>query len=88
MVKFAANVFVTVQALFQLISKFQIVFFFNTATVNNYGNGIAKILFGIGTPEEVYLECKKALQQEKETKDESIQENYDSNEVDQQCFFN
>lgn len=33
--------------------------FFNTATVNNYGNGIAKILFGIGTPEEVYLECKK-----------------------------
>lgn len=48
--------------------------FFNTATVNNYGNGIAKILFGIGTPEEVYLECKKTLQEEKETKDESFQD--------------
>lgn len=48
--------------------------FFNTATVNNYGNGIAKILFGIGTPEEVYLECKKALQEEEETKYESFQD--------------
>ena len=48
--------------------------FFNTATVNNYGNGIAKILFGIGTPEEVYLECKKALQEEEETKYEGFQD--------------
>lgn len=48
--------------------------FFNTATVNNYGNGIAKILFSIGTPEEVYLEYKKTLQEEKETKDESFQD--------------
>lgn len=39
--------------------------FFNTATVNNYGNGIAKILFGIGTPEEVYLECKKHFKKRK-----------------------
>lgn len=74
MVKFAANVFVTVQALFQLISANLKLYFFNTATVNNYGNGIAKILFGIGTPEEVYLECKKALQEEEETKYESFQD--------------
>lgn len=47
---------------------------FSTTTVNNYGNGIAKILFGIGTPEEVYLECKKALQEEEETKYESFQD--------------
>lgn len=49
-------------------------YFFNTATVNNHGNGIAKILFGIGTSEEVYLECKKALQEEEETKYESFQD--------------
>ncbi len=47
---------------------------FSTTTVNNYGNGIAKIMFGIGTPEEVYWECEEALQEKEETEDESFQD--------------